>query len=357
MKRARPKRAAAKRAKTTRTKSTRAKTTPAKTSASDSAVIARLEEIEQSGSDGTLALGRGATLALSSLGKVFFPGERLTKGDLMRYYARVEESILPVMRDRPLVLKRYPNGIEGESFYQQKAPDRVPTGVRVETIRNERGERQRRLIGGDLPTLLYTIQLGAISVDPWHSRVPKLDEADFTILDLDPGPKASFSQVLEVARLIREELDTLKIAAIAKTSGSSGMHIVLPLEPGVSDETAVLTAQLIATRVVARAPSIATIERSVGARPPGAVYVDYLQNIRGKSVAAAYSVRARPGATVSTPLEWKEVDDALDPREFTIQTVPDRLRRLGDIWARAMKKGNSVRALLEGAPDRPKSRR
>jgi bifunctional non-homologous end joining protein LigD len=261
------------------------------------------------------------------------------------------------MRDRPLVLKRYPHGIDGESFYQQNAPDRVPPGVRVETIRNERGERQRRLIGGDLATLLYTIQLGAISVDPWHSRVPKLDEADFTILDLDPGPKASFSRVVEVAKLVQEELDALKLTAVAKTSGSSGMHIVVPLEPGVSDETAVLAAQLVATRVVARAPTIATIERSVGARPPGAIYVDYLQNIRGKTVAAAYSVRAKPGATVSTPLEWEEVDGALDPREFTIEMVPDRLRRLGDIWAQVMKKRNSLRALLEAGPPKPKPRR
>lgn len=346
------KRARSKRATTTRTKTPRAKP-----STSDSPVVARLEEIERSGGDGTLQLARGATLALSSLDKVFFPRERLTKGDIMRYYARVEESILPVMRDRPLVLKRYPDGIEGESFYQQKAPDRVPSGVRAETIRNERGEQQRRLIGGDLATLLYTIQLGAISVDPWHSRVPKLDEADYTILDLDPGPKASFSRVVEVAKLVREELDTMKLTAVAKTSGASGMHIVVPLEPGVSDETALLAAQLTATRVVARAPSIATIERSVAARPPAAIYVDYLQNIRGKTVAAAYSVRARPGATVSTPLKWEEVDEALDPGEFTIETVPERLRRVGDIWAHAMKKRNSIRALLEPAPAKPKSRR
>jgi bifunctional non-homologous end joining protein LigD len=340
-----------------RTTTRRARTSRPIASESGSPVVVQLAQIEQSGGDGELELGRGVTLALTSLGKVFFPRDRFTKGDVMRYYARVEESIIPVMRDRPLVLKRYPDGIEGDSFYQQKAPDRVPAGVRVETIRNERGERQRRLIGGDLATLLYTIQLGAISVDPWHSRVPKLDEADFTILDLDPGPKASFSRVVEVAKLVYEELDTLKLTAIAKTSGSSGMHIVVPLEPGVSDDSAVLAAQLIATRVAARAPNIATIERSVGARAAGAIYVDYLQNIRAKTVAAAYSVRAHAGATVSTPLEWKEVDGRLDPRDFTIETVPDRLRRQGDIWGRAMKKGNSIRALLEAAPRKPKSRR
>jgi bifunctional non-homologous end joining protein LigD len=350
-----------------RTRSKRASATPRKTAAggtarpttasSSSDVVSRLEEIEQSGGDGELALGRDVTLAVSSLHKVFFPRDRITKGDLMRYYARVSVSILPVMRDRPLVLKRYPDGIEGQSFYQQKAPDRVPPGVRAETIRNERGERQRRLIGGDLATLLYTVQLGAISVDPWHSRVPRLEEADFTILDLDPGPKAAFSRVVEVAKLVHEELLALRLTAVAKTSGSSGMHIVVPLEPSVSDEAAVLAAQLIATRVAARAPSIATVERSVSARPAGAIYVDYLQNIRAKTVAAAYSVRARPGATVSTPLEWEEIDGKLDPRDFTIETVPDRLRRRGDIWERLMKKGNSIRALVEPAPRKAKARR
>jgi bifunctional non-homologous end joining protein LigD len=275
----------------------------------------------------------------------------------MHYYALVADAILPVMQDRPLVLKRFPNGIEGESFYQQKAPDRVPPGVRVETIQNERGVKQRRVIGGNLATLLYTVQLGAISVDPWHSRVPNLEETDYTILDLDPGPKATFARVVEVAQLVHEELEELGLSSMAKTSGSSGIHIVVPLEPGISDETALLAAQIIATRVATRAPGIATIERSVGARAPASIYVDYLQNIRAKTVASAYSVRARPGATVSTPLEWKEVGDTLDPRDFTIETVPSRLQRIGDIWAREMKNRNPIRTLLETGTGKPKSRR
>jgi bifunctional non-homologous end joining protein LigD len=346
MKRTRPSRATTSRAKA-------ARPSPL---ASSQEVVAQLEEIQRAKGDGTLEIAPGVTLSVSSLGKVFFPQERIMKGDLMRYYARVASSILPIMRDRPLVLKRYPNGIEGESFYQQKAPEHAPPVVRVETIRNERGEQQRRFIGGDLATLLYTIQLGAISVDPWHSRVPKLELADFTILDLDPGPKAPYSRVAEVAMLVHEELDSLGVRAVAKTSGASGLHIVLPLKPGVPDDTAVLAAQIVATRVAARAPSIATIERSVAARPPGAVYVDYLQNIRGKSVAAAYSVRARPGATVSTPMEWSELDPSLDPRAFTIETVPDRVARLGDIWAREMKKGNSVRTFVDVVPRKSKPR-
>ena len=346
-----------KRTSPARPATTRARTAQSRSPASSNqSVVTQLEEIQRAKGDGTLEIARGVKLSVSSLGKVFFPGERITKGDVMRYYARVASSMLPIMRDRPLVLKRYPNGIDGESFYQQKAPEHAPPIVRVETIRNERGERQRRFIGGDLATLLYTIQLGAISVDPWHSRVPKLELADFTILDLDPGPKAAFSRVTEVAILVREELNALGIHAVAKTSGASGLHIVLPLKPGVSDETAVLAAQIVATRVVARAPTVATIERAVASRPPDTVYVDYLQNIRGKTVAAAYSVRARPGATVSTPIEWSELDASLDPHAFTIETVPGRLTRLGDIWAREMKKGNSVRAFLEARPRKSKSR-
>ena len=346
-----------KRASPARTTTTGARTAqPRAPTAPQQSVIAQLEEIRRGKGDGTLEIARGVRLAVSSLGKVFFPQERITKGDLMRYYAQVASSILPIMRNRPLVLKRYPNGIDGESFYQQKAPEHVPPVVRVETIQNERGEQQRRFIGGDLATLLYTIQLGAISVDPWHSRVPRLELADFTILDLDPGPKAPFPRVTEVATLVREEFHALGLHAVAKTSGASGMHVVLPLTPGVPDETAVLAAQLVATRVVARASTIATIERSVASRPPGAVYVDYLQNIRGKTVASAYSVRSHPGATVSTPIEWSELDASLDPRAFTIETVPDRVTRLGDIWAREMKKGNSVRAFLETRPRKSKPR-
>ncbi len=197
------KRATAKRPASAAARTTRSKASPP----SESPVVTQLEAIERDRGDGTVELGRGATLSVSSLGKVFFPRDGITKGDVMRFYARVEEAILPVMRDRPLVLKRYPDGIEGQSFYQQKAPDKVPPAVRAETIRNEQGEQQRRFIGGDLATLLYTVQLGAISVDTWHSRVPKLELADFTILDLDPGPTAPFSRVVEVAKLVHEELE------------------------------------------------------------------------------------------------------------------------------------------------------
>jgi bifunctional non-homologous end joining protein LigD len=334
-----------------------ARETKSAKAAPDSDVVQQLDALEESGSDGSIEFGGGESLSVSSLGKVFFPREKLTKGDVMRYYARVAGAILPALEDRPLVLKRYPNGIDGQSFYQQNAPPRVPAGVRVDTIHNEEGVKQRRFIGGNLITLLYTVQLGAISVDPWHARVPRLAFPDYTILDLDPGPKATFADVVEVARHIQELLDEYKLSAVAKTSGSAGMHIVVPLQTGSSEETALLAAQLIATQVVARAPSIATVERAVKARPAGTVYVDYLQNIRGKTVAGVYAVRARPGATVSTPIAWSELDGDLDPRDFTIESVPPRLKQKGDIWAKGMKRQNSLDTLIDVRPRTPKTSR
>lgn len=260
--------------------------------------------------------------------------------------------LLPAINDRPLVLKRFPGGIEGKSFYQQKAPDDPPVAVRVETIVNEQGEEQQRLVGGDLPSLLYLVQLGSISVDPWHGRVGALEYADYAIVDLDPGPRAPFKRVVEVALMVKEELDALGLSAVAKTSGSRGIHIVLPLAPRTPGEAALLVAQIIATRVAEKHPRVATIERSVSARPPAAVYVDFLQNIRAKTVASVYSARAKAGATVSTPLRWNELNESLNREDFTIETVPRRVAKLGDLWAVGMKKPNSLRSVVEVAGKR-----
>lgn len=308
-------------------------------------IVEQLNEIEESGGDGRLEIARGVALDVSNLGKVFFPKKKLTKGDLLRYYATVAPLILPVMADRPLVLKRFPNGVGGSSFFQQNAGE-VPDIVRTETIHTQGGSTNRRIVGGDLPTLLYTIQLGAVSVDPWHSRVQSLDHADYTIIDLDPGPRAPFSRVVEVARYAKEVMDSLGLHGALKTSGSSGMHIYIPLPPNTPNEAATLVAQIVATRVAEEHPKIATIERWVKQRGAAQVYVDYLQNIIGKTVAAAYAARANPDAMVSTPLDWNELTDDLDPREFTIETAPDRFAEVGDIWAKQMKKKNSLKALV-----------
>jgi bifunctional non-homologous end joining protein LigD len=311
------------------------------------AIVSQLEKLGESGGDGSLDFGKGRKLAVSNLSKIYFPKDRISKGDLMRYYATVADFILPTIADRPLVLKRFPGGIDSQSFYQQRAGDSVPPQVRVETIVNDEGEKQERFIGGDLLTLLYTIQLAAISVDPWHSRVGSLGYADYTIVDLDPGPRANFARVVQVARWCKEVIDRYKLVAAIKTSGSSGLHIYIPLPPKTTTEAATLVAQVIATKVAEEHPREATVERAVKARGNAMVYVDFLQNIKGKTIAGAYCVRAKPGAPVSTPLDWDELEDVESPSQFTIRNVPDRLGKIGDLWGPAMKRKNSLKAFLE----------
>lgn len=315
----------------------------------DGAVARQIRALQKARKGGTLTLGRHR-LAITNPGKVFFPKKKVTKGDLLAYYAEMAELILPWMEDRPLVLKRYPNGIDGEAFYQQAAPDDVPDGVRVEQVAlSDEKEPRPRLVGGNLATLLYTIQLGAISYDPWHSRITDLESADYTILDLDPGPGADFQRVIQVARWVKEEMEALGLHGALKTSGSRGIHIYLPLPPGTPLEAATLVAQIIATRVASKHPRQATVERTVKKRPRGTVYVDYLQNILGKTIAGVYAVRAKAAATVSTPLDWAELTDDLELGAFTLQSVPDRVREVGDLWSPAMSTPNSLERLLAGA--------
>ncbi len=318
--------------------------TPGKADGSD--IIRQLSAIQEGGGDGILDFGGGNALKVSNLDKIFFPKAKYTKGDVMRYYTRIADFILPTIQDRPLVLKRFPNGIDGESFYQHKPLENTPSEVRIAVIETEGGEKQPRIVGGDLLTLLYTIQLGAISVDPWHSRVGTLGYADYTIIDLDPGPRATFAHVVQVALWAKEVIDGLGLYAGIKTSGSTGLHIYLPLPPKTPSEAATIVAQIIATKVADAHPKEATIERFVKKRGVATVYVDYLQNIQGKTVAGAYCVRAKPGATVSTPLKWTELTDDLDPSDFHLGNAAERFERVGDVWNEAMRKKNSLRAFV-----------
>ncbi len=318
---------------------------PASKKASTSKVVEQLHDVENGAGSGSMTVSPGVKVDVTNLGKVFFPKKKLTKGDLMRYYATVAPLVLPVMADRPLVLKRFPNGVTAPAFFQQNAGE-TPDFVRTETIHTQGGSTNIRIIGGDLATLLYTVQLGSISVDPWHSRLQSLDHADYSIIDLDPGPRAPFSRVRQVAQWTLETMKGLGLHGALKTSGSTGLHIYLPLPADTPNEAATLVAQIVATRVSQEHPKEATIERSVKARGAATVYVDYLQNIIGKTVAAAYSARANPDAMVSTPLDWEELGEDLDPREFTIETAPARFAEKGDIWATQLKKKNSLRALI-----------
>ena len=294
-------------------------------------VVDQLHDIEKGRKKkGVLVLPDGDTLEVGNLEKVFWPAEKLTKGDLLRYYVRVSPYILPVLQDRALVMKRYPNGVRSEAFYQHRAPDAVPPGVRTETLPHD--DVPSRIVGDNLKTLLYVAQLAAISMDPWFSRVQSPDIVDHIAFDLDPMPGVPFSSVLDVARWVRDELAHVGTVGIPKTSGSDGLHIYVPMPPGIPYEIALIWAQIVATMVASKHPAVATIERTV--RKRGAkVYVDYLQNIEGKTLASAYSARASEFAGASTPLAWKEIDEGFDRREFTIRTLPARLDAVGDLWA------------------------
>jgi bifunctional non-homologous end joining protein LigD len=311
----------------------------------DGRVIEQLESLEEAGRDGVLELPNGDRIKVTNLRKVFWPKLGITKGELLRYYVRVAPFLLPAVADRPLVMKRFPNGIEGQAFYQQRARDeRPPDGVRIETLAAEvepiDEADARRLVGGSLTTLLYMTQIAAISQDPWFSRVQSPFDADYVALDLDPMEGVPFGQVLDVARWVRDELARLGAPGLPKTSGASGLHIYIPLRPNTSYESGQLFCQIVATLVASRHPRAATVERKVSARGKS-VYVDYLQNILGKTLATAYSARASDFAGVSTPLTWEEVDQGVDPRDFTIRDVPARLENVGDLWA-PMRTGKKV---------------
>jgi bifunctional non-homologous end joining protein LigD len=300
-------------------------------------VIARLQTLEDTRKDGAVPLPNGDAIQVTNLAKLFWPALGITKGELLRYYVRVSPLILPVVDDRPLVMKRFPNGVAKQAFYQQRHPEVPPPGVRrvvlppdVEPI-DEEGPRDR-LAGGSLTTLLYMTQLAAVSQDPWFSRVANPVHQDFAAIDLDPGDGVSFQTVVDVARWVKDELDRYEIPAVPKTSGARGLHIYIPLPPKTTYETGQLLCQMVATIVADAHPRSATIERMVKKRPSGTVYVDYLQNIRGKTLACAYSARASDYAGVSTPLAWKEVRKGLDPRAFTIRTAPARFAKVGDLW-------------------------
>ena len=318
-------------------------------------LIETLDELEARGG-GRLQLPGGAAIDVGNLGKKLWPELGLTKGDLLRYYVTVSPYLLPVVRDRPLVMRRLPDGIAGPAFYQHRAPDQVPRGVRAERIAPD-DDVPTRFVGGDLATLLHMAQLAAISQDPWFSRAPSPHQMDFAAIDLDPMDAAPFSRVRDIARWVHDELEALDVPSFLKTSGSSGLHIYLPLRPGTPFEAGMLFCQIIASIVAGRHPEAATVERAVKKRDPKTVYIDYLQNVEGKTLACAYSARASDYAGASTPLRWDELDDRLDRRAFTIRTLPGRLAEVGDLWAPLGAAAGAARGIdLEAALDRVRAR-
>jgi len=280
-----------------------------------------------------------AELKLTRLDKVFWPVEGYTKGDLLAYYERVWPWLAPYLKDRPVVLTRYPDGIEGKSFYQKNAPEFTPQWARRENI-----DGTDYFVCNDLRTLLYVINSGAIPLHVWSARLATLERPDWLILDLDPK-EAPFAQVVALARLLHEILREAGAAHFAKTSGQAGMHVVLPLGAALGHDEAKSVAEAIARVVVSERPDIATVTRPVAARGDK-VYVDFLQNGRGKLIAAPLSVRPRPRAPVSMPLTWARVNARLDPARWNIASAPRQLAKHGDPFAGVLGPGIDAEALL-----------
>ncbi|HEV2064715.1 MAG TPA: DNA ligase D [Thermoanaerobaculia bacterium] len=267
------------------------------------------------------------TVPLSNLEKVFWPDEGYTKGDLIEYYRQIAPWLLPYLKDRPIVMARYPDGIKGKSFYQKDAPSFAPPWLRTVRIWSEGTSREiDYFVCDDVESLLYVANLGSIPLHVWASRVDSLERPDWSVLDLDPKG-APFSHVVEVARAIHGLCEEIEMPAFIKTSGATGLHILLPLGGQCTYTESRTLAEILAKVVEQQLPTIATTVRSVGARG-GRVYIDFLQNVHGQTIAGPFSARPMPGATASAPLKWSEVNAKLDVGKFTIQTLPARMKRL-----------------------------
>jgi len=271
------------------------------------------------------------TIKFSNLEKVYWPQDGFTKGDLIRYYDKVADLVVPYLYERPVHMLRYPDGIEGKAFYQKDAPEHMADWILIEPIESEsKGKPIRFIICNDRDTLLYMVNLGSIDLHPWLSRRGSLDSPDWAILDLDPDG-SPFPHVVRVARAIGKVLRGIGLRPYLKTSGATGMHIYVPLQPGYTYDHAVHFCEGIARLVAQDHPDIATVERVVDRRG-GKVYIDYLQNRRGQTIVPPYVARPVPGASVSTPLDWDELDSELHPSMFTIESLLPRIERLGDLF-------------------------
>jgi bifunctional non-homologous end joining protein LigD len=287
----------------------------------------------------------GVELKLTRLEKVFWPVDGYTKGDLLAYYEAIWPWLAPYLRDRPVVLTRYPDGIEGKHFYQKNAPDFTPDWARREAI-----DGTDYFVCNDLRTLLYVINSGAIPLHVWSARVASIDRPDWLILDLDPK-EAPFAHVVELARLLHQILGGIDIPHFVKTSGQDGIHVMVPLGARLTHDEAKSVGEVIARVVVAERPDLATITRPVAARGTK-VYVDFLQNGRGKLIAAPFSVRPRPRAPVSMPLEWSQVTQRLDPARWNLASAKARMERRGDPFAGVLGPGADPERLLAGLLER-----
>jgi bifunctional non-homologous end joining protein LigD len=290
----------------------------------------------------------GHRLKLTNLNKVFYPGEGINKRDVINYYDAVAPLILPHLRDRPLSLKRYPNGINEQYFFQKDAEGKVPDWVRLEPIFSEHNQDKiHYIICNDRATLIYLANLASIDQNPWMSRVGSLDNPDFALIDLDPTDGCPYNQIVEAAQLVKKTLDSIGLAGYPKTTGGDGMHIYIPLEAVYTFEQVRSFAELLSILVINQNPNLFTTPRTVASRKKAKVYFDYLQISSAKTIAAPYVLRAHPGAPVSTPLDWSEVKAGLDPEQFNIRNAMERFARTGDLFEGVLTKPQRLEPALE----------
>jgi bifunctional non-homologous end joining protein LigD len=289
-------------------------------------------------------------IEFTHLDKVFFPKHKYTKGDILAYYESVADYILPYLKDRPLSLLRQPNGITGEGFFQKNMehlPDWVPA---VDIFSDSNNKDLHWIVGDKIDTLRYIVQLGSIEINPWNSRIQHLDKPDWLVIDLDPEG-VTFKDVVTVAKTVKEVCDEWHVTAVPKTSGKTGIHIYVPLGAKYDYEQAKNFAHLMALEINKRQPKLTSVER-MPAKRPHRIYLDFLQNREGQTLAAPYSLRPTPDASISTPLHWDEVTPSLKPTDFTIQNMNRRLSRVGDLWKPVLGKGIDIGKILKALEDK-----
>ncbi|HET6670394.1 MAG TPA: non-homologous end-joining DNA ligase [Pyrinomonadaceae bacterium] len=302
-----------------------------RTAAKKGPAISVVEFLALKNPKGNLLLSvEGETVSLTSLERIYWPAEKFTKFDLLRYYIQIAPHLLPHLKDRPAILQRWPRGINAPMFFQQDL-ESAPSFVKSVHLTNLEGRELDYAVFSTTAALLHLVNLGNIEQHPWHSTTKKLSYPDWIALDLDPK-KAPWQNVLEVALLVKQVCDEVGLSAFPKTSGSSGIHIYLPLKPKNEYGPVAEFSRLLASEVASRAPKIATVERSLAKRGKDQVYVDWMQNARGKSLASVFTVRAKPGATVSMPLTWKQVEKGVKISDFNIKNVPALIEKKGNAW-------------------------
>jgi bifunctional non-homologous end joining protein LigD len=274
----------------------------------------------------------GRVVKLTNLEKPFWPKLGITKRALLQYYGDVAPFLLPHLTDRAMVMKRYPNGASGDFFFMKRAPSPRPKWIELCHIEHSSGNVIDFPMIQDLASLLWVVNLGCIDLNQWYARCDDVDRPDYLHFDLDPVPGASFEKVIETTLLLRQGLESLKMPCYAKTTGSKGIHVYVPIERGPTQKQVWAFAKEFSHALAAQAPQLVTAVYKVSKRPKGRVLVDYNQNAWGRTLASIYSVRPRPKATVSTPVKWSEVEKGISIDDFRMDNVPARLRRLGDLW-------------------------